>query len=154
MANILSHPLNNCTAANAKSCRVQRLELYTHHSESKVLYSTHLQLSVSIELNDLARFLLRNVSFKTTYSMHGPQLLAACPRGGRFSCFSLMEKALGMKFPLTADSFKPGKRSALHCRVNRWGAGLGREYRWDSDSDVQKRKDTSSKLSNFFWQKI
>lgn len=88
-------------------------------------------LSVSSEVYNLTHFLIHNVSFKRAYRVHGPQLLDACPRGGRFSCFSLMEKALGMKFPLTAESFKPSKRSALLFGVNRWG--------WRAEDRIQMR---------------
>lgn len=56
-----------------------------------------------------------------------------------------MEKALSMKFPLTADSFKASKRAALHYRVNRWG--------WGIESGIQMRADvrtSSGRQSHFF----
>lgn len=56
------------------------------------------------------------------------------PIGGSFSHFSLMEKASGMKFPLTADSFQPDTVGL----INEVGA-LRTEYRSETDSDVQKK---------------
>lgn len=82
-------------------------------------------LSVFSDLYDLTCFLIHNRSFKRAYETHAPQRLPACPQGGRFSCFSLMEKAMAMKFPLTADPVTPCKRSALHNAVNRWGWRTG-----------------------------
>ena len=78
-------------------------------------------------LREPIRFTGRN------YYLHGPPPPAPPPplQGGRFSCFSLMEKASGMKFPPTADSFKPSKRSARFCWVNRWG--------WRAEDGIQMR---------------
>lgn len=53
-----------------------------------------------------------------------------------------MEKALGMKFPLTAHSFTP----YIVGLINGVG-GLRMEYRWESDSDVLKRAHHQTQLS-------
>lgn len=100
------------------SC-LKHLELYIHHW----LADEHKALGRSLSVSCLTSHTLLLISwaFKEAIGFMIHNFLAERPQGGRCSCFSLMEKALGMKFPLTADSFKPCKGSALHRGVNRWG---------------------------------
>lgn len=144
---------NNCTSAKARKPRsIVWTVVYEQWTVDLSLRCRQTgcsplscSLSVSRKLYDLTSFLIQNVSFKRAYRVHAPQLLPACPRGGRFSCFSLMEKAMAMKFPPTADPVTPRKRSALHNAVNRWGWRTG--CNTDASLTSGRRKKPRSSLT-------